>query len=255
MQRLPEPPSLSLASDPVPHHPGTMDTNGRATSMNTTGTAWSALPPKQRPIHILVKVPRPRPKNFVEPTATVWTKSRQRTLWHYLSQNSRDSVDWVHISRQLGIPVLELMRYSTFLYEQQIQQLKRQLYQHEHAQGDTSTTGHQLTQQEQQHPNARREPLPISDHSVPPLDLAVDPVEPALATHEGHLSRLGEHAATTNLPPRGPPDHSVDQPDRLNPPYPALTGLGRMGGSAQAPVGYSDDEYSSSSGVSARFAQ
>ncbi|KAJ1657854.1 hypothetical protein IWQ61_002819 [Dispira simplex] len=214
------------------------------------------LPPKQRPIHILVKVPRPRPKNFVEPTATLWTKSRQRTLWHYLSQNSRDSIDWVHISRQLGIPVLELMRYSTFLYEQQIQQLKRQLYQHECSQGDSLTTVHHLAQQ---HSDTRRESLPVSDHSASSFNLDVGPVEPVLDTHavyENHLSRLDEPVDTTTVSPSGRPEEPIeDRSDRPNSPFPVFPGLGRMGGAAQSSPGYSDDGCSSVSGVSDRFAR
>ncbi|KAJ1981682.1 hypothetical protein H4R33_005200 [Dimargaris cristalligena] len=94
-------------------------------------TRTNPLPPQQRPIHVVIRVPWNRPANFVEPTATVWTKAKQRTLWYHISQNSRNSIDWEMISRQLGIPIPELMRFSTFLYEKQIQQLKEQLYIHE----------------------------------------------------------------------------------------------------------------------------
>ncbi|KAJ1930245.1 hypothetical protein IWQ60_000489 [Tieghemiomyces parasiticus] len=94
-------------------------------------SGWTALPPRERPIHIVVHVPWPRPKNFVEPTEVVWTKARQKALWHHLNQQSRDNLDWETISRQLGVPIPELLRYSTFLYEHQIQQLKEQLLIHE----------------------------------------------------------------------------------------------------------------------------
>ncbi|KAJ1908618.1 hypothetical protein IWQ60_011618, partial [Tieghemiomyces parasiticus] len=94
-------------------------------------SGWTALPPRERPIHIVVHVPWPRPKNFVEPTEVVWTKARQKALWHHLNQQSRDNLDWETISRQLGVPIPELLRYSTFLYEHQIQQLKKQLLIHE----------------------------------------------------------------------------------------------------------------------------
>ncbi|KAJ1968783.1 hypothetical protein H4R35_006331 [Dimargaris xerosporica] len=94
-------------------------------------SAWHHLPATQRPMHVVIKVPWKRPSNFAEPIKVVWTKPMETALWYHLTQQSRHTLDWEAISRQLGVPVPELMRYSTFLYERQIQLLKHQLSQQE----------------------------------------------------------------------------------------------------------------------------
>ncbi|OZJ02417.1 hypothetical protein BZG36_04760, partial [Bifiguratus adelaidae] len=76
------------------------------------------------PLHVVIKLPFPRPKDFVEPPPILWTERLEREFWHLLGENKGGSADWSRISRQLGVPTAFLIRHAAFHYENQLRELK-----------------------------------------------------------------------------------------------------------------------------------
>nr|CAG8555800.1 2269_t:CDS:2 [Entrophospora candida] len=78
-------------------------------------------------IHVVIKIPRKRPLNFVEPPRVVWTEEMEQKLWEILAQNKRQSIDWNAASRLLNVPIPYLLRHAAFLYETQLRGVQKAL--------------------------------------------------------------------------------------------------------------------------------
>ncbi|KAF9130075.1 hypothetical protein BGX30_013648 [Mortierella sp. GBA39] len=78
------------------------------------------------PIHVIIRLPYPRPEGFVDSQPVQWTEAMERTLWQIIGRTKPMLVDWNAVSRQLGnVPVPFLIRHSKFLYQNQLQDLHR----------------------------------------------------------------------------------------------------------------------------------
>ncbi|KAF9148555.1 hypothetical protein BG015_009711 [Linnemannia schmuckeri] len=78
------------------------------------------------PIHVIIRLPYPRPEGFVDSQPVQWTEAMERTLWQIIGRTKPTLVDWNAVSRQLGnVPVPFLIRHSKFLYQNQLQDLHR----------------------------------------------------------------------------------------------------------------------------------
>ncbi|CEI96693.1 hypothetical protein RMCBS344292_10850 [Rhizopus microsporus] len=74
--------------------------------------------------HVVIKLPFPRPNDFVEPPSIVWTEEMEHQLWKHMSQKSKD---WNAIAEQLGIPTQYVVRHAAFIYETQLKGIQQQL--------------------------------------------------------------------------------------------------------------------------------
>ncbi|OAQ29460.1 hypothetical protein K457DRAFT_511657 [Linnemannia elongata AG-77] len=80
----------------------------------------------EEPIHVIIRLPYPRPEGFVDSQPVQWTEAMERTLWQIIGRTKPMLVDWNAVSRQLGnVPIPFLIRHSKFLYQNQLQDLHR----------------------------------------------------------------------------------------------------------------------------------
>ncbi|KAG0379683.1 hypothetical protein BGX24_012133 [Mortierella sp. AD032] len=78
------------------------------------------------PIHVIIRLPYPRPEGFVDSQPVQWTEAMESTLWKIIRETKPSLVDWNAVSRQLGnVPVPFLIRHSAYLYQNQLQDLHR----------------------------------------------------------------------------------------------------------------------------------
>ncbi|GJJ69357.1 hypothetical protein EMPS_01703 [Entomortierella parvispora] len=80
----------------------------------------------EQPIHIVIRLPYPRPEGFVDGQSMHWTESMEKTLWQLIGQTKPSLVDWTAVSRQLGnVPIPFLIKHAALLYQNQLQDLHR----------------------------------------------------------------------------------------------------------------------------------
>ncbi|KAG0278041.1 hypothetical protein BGZ95_004841 [Linnemannia exigua] len=80
----------------------------------------------EEPIHVIIRLPYPRPEGFVDSQPVQWTEAMESTLWKIIRETKPSLVDWNAVSRQLGnVPVPFLIRHSAYLYQNQLQDLHR----------------------------------------------------------------------------------------------------------------------------------
>ncbi|KAF9105112.1 hypothetical protein BGX29_000682 [Mortierella sp. GBA35] len=78
------------------------------------------------PIHVIIRLPYPRPEGFVDSQPVQWTEAMEKALWEIIGRSKPSLVDWNAVSRQLGnVPVPFLIRHSAFMYQNQLQDLHR----------------------------------------------------------------------------------------------------------------------------------
>ncbi|KAL1919683.1 uncharacterized protein VTP21DRAFT_1614 [Calcarisporiella thermophila] len=84
--------------------------------------------PNEFSTHVVIRLPFARPPGFENMTIINWTEEHAQQLWHILSQQKMQNIDWQHISRLLNVPSPFLMRYAAFLYENQLRGLQHRLH-------------------------------------------------------------------------------------------------------------------------------
>ncbi|KFH72236.1 hypothetical protein MVEG_02527 [Podila verticillata NRRL 6337] len=78
------------------------------------------------PVHVIIRLPYPRPEGYIDTQPVVWSEAMEKTLWQIIGQTKPTLVDWNAVSRQLGnVPVKFLIQHATVLYQTQLQDLHR----------------------------------------------------------------------------------------------------------------------------------
>lgn len=78
---------------------------------------------------VYVKVPGPRPPNFVNPTPFEWNSQKDNQLWDYISNvdTKKVAIDWEELCASLGAPSYFLQKRSRQLFSTHLHLLKQQL--------------------------------------------------------------------------------------------------------------------------------
>ncbi|KAG0330825.1 hypothetical protein BG004_001970, partial [Podila humilis] len=94
----------------------------------------------EEPIHVIIRLPYPRPEGYVDTQPVMWTEGMEKTLWQIIGQTKPSLVDWNAVSRQLGnVPVKSVIQHATVLYQTQLQDLHRIGEQQHELQPDTTS--------------------------------------------------------------------------------------------------------------------
>ncbi|KAG0099715.1 hypothetical protein BGZ93_006215 [Podila epicladia] len=92
------------------------------------------------PVHVIIRLPYPRPEGYIDTQPVVWSEAMEKRLWQIIGQNKPTLVDWNAVSMELGnVPVKFLIQHATVLYQTQLQDLHR-IGEQQHQQGLQSET-------------------------------------------------------------------------------------------------------------------
>ncbi|QRV72377.1 Transcription initiation factor IID, 18kD subunit [Ceratobasidium sp. AG-Ba] len=99
--------------------------NGRPSLPRIGSTQPPAIP--QRDIHVIVRLPYPRPPDApAPPPQVIWSPEKEKILWKEMSKSWTNfyAIQWDQLSAQLDVPVPYLLHRATVKYEEDLRGLQ-----------------------------------------------------------------------------------------------------------------------------------